>query len=90
MKKRKIIYSKRKVDNVIIPFGKHKDKPLNEIPLSYLSWLISNDWFEGQFYELYRAVARYLNDPAIQRELESEEAEKEADEWLNREDDIPF
>ena len=28
-----------------MPFGKHKDKFLNEIPISYLEWMRNNDGF---------------------------------------------
>ena len=91
MKKKKIIYSKKKLDNVIIPFGKHKDQPLDRVPLSYLEWLVNTDWLEGSNPALYKAVCKYLNDPVIKREQESEEYEREADELLGHADsEIPF
>jgi hypothetical protein len=30
-----------------MPFGKHKDKELTEIPRGYLRWLRSQDWVAG-------------------------------------------
>ena len=30
-----------------MPFGKHKDKELTEIPKGYLRWLRQQDWLSG-------------------------------------------
>ena len=29
-------------EDVVLQFGKYKDKPLDEVPLSYLHWLAEN------------------------------------------------
>ena len=40
-----------------MPFGKHKDKELTEIPRGYLRWLRQQDWLGGW---LARAVDEAL------------------------------
>lgn len=31
---------------LVMPFGKHRGKPLKEVPKTYISWLLKNDIFE--------------------------------------------
>lgn len=31
-------------DDDLMPFGKHKDKPMDEVPDSYLEWFLEQDW----------------------------------------------
>lgn len=33
----------------IIPFGKYKSFPIEEVPDSYLDWLLEQDWFLEKF-----------------------------------------
>jgi len=35
----------------IIPFGKHKNMPIEDIPYDYLLWLTEQDWFIEKFPE---------------------------------------
>lgn len=53
-----------------LPFGKHKGKPLDEVPLNYLDWLAGRDLEEWK--PLHEALHAYLGDPAIQRLLKEE------------------
>ncbi len=58
---------------VLMPFGKHKGKTVDQIAetdqgLKYLDWLAGEEWVSGR---IAQAVAIYLADPSIKRELES-------------------
>ena len=55
--------------NAVIPFGEHKGERLDEVPLKYLDWLLGQDWV---FDDLKRKIRKYLEDPAIARELDRE------------------
>jgi uncharacterized protein (DUF3820 family) len=56
-------------DDFVMPFGKYKGKKLDEIPLTYLDWLLG----KVELYpETKRAIKEYLTDPVIARELEQE------------------
>lgn len=55
---------------VVIPFGKHKGLTLEDIPCTYLDWLVGEEWFQDKFPDLYSDVGDYLDDPAVKRELE--------------------
>lgn len=33
-------------DDTSMPFGKHKGKPMRQVPMNYLSWLSEQDWLE--------------------------------------------
>jgi len=33
----------------IFKFGKHKGKPIEEVPNNYLAWLMKTDWFEKNY-----------------------------------------
>ena len=47
-------------DDSLMPFGKHKDKPLSEVPDSYLIWLMDQLWVKPKYPELWQ----YLLDNA--------------------------
>lgn len=32
-----------------IPFGKHKGRDIEDIPTSYLEWVICESWFEEKY-----------------------------------------
>ena len=55
---------------VFIPFGKYKGEALEDIPCTYLDWLVGEEWFEEKFPDLFEDVCEYLDDPAVQRELQ--------------------
>lgn len=55
--------------NYKLEFGKHKGKTLSEIPLTYLDWLIGQDWL---YESVKEKIENYLKTPSIQRELERE------------------
>lgn len=63
------------IDKTKIPFGKHKGKPLDQVPLRYLDWLLSQEWL---FADLKQKITKYLKDPAIAQELQRE-LEEESD-----------
>jgi uncharacterized protein (DUF3820 family) len=39
----------------IIPFGKHKGKRASDCPVSYLDWLIGQDWLKPELKEQVEA-----------------------------------
>jgi uncharacterized protein (DUF3820 family) len=56
----------------VMPFGKHKHRTLDDIAadddgLRYLDWLRDE---RGGVNEVDEALAAYLDDPTIQKELE--------------------
>ena len=61
-------------DEITIPFGKHKGKELNEVPLLYLDWMRGIELQENDFKA---ALNSYLSDPSIEREIDRLIAEKE-------------
>lgn len=51
-----------------MPFGKHKGLAISECPISYLDWLIGEEWFAVRFPNLKAEIEDYLNDsPEWQR-----------------------
>jgi uncharacterized protein (DUF3820 family) len=52
----------------LIPFGMHKGKTIDDVPLTYL------DWLRGRSLTAYlgACIDVYLEDPAIKLELEKE------------------
>lgn len=49
-----------------MPFGKHKGKMLQDVPASYLVWLMQQEWAE-EWPELYDYLCK--NEGAILQEL---------------------
>lgn len=45
---------------MIIPFGKFKDKEIEEAPSKYLLWLTDQDWFNDKFVQLSNEVVKEL------------------------------
>ena len=45
-------------DDSPMPFGKHRGKPMEEVPADYLIWCASKQWVAFQ----YPAVAEYIED----------------------------
>ena len=62
----------RSIEQTIVPFGKFKGRPFDEIPLGYLDWLVGQDWL---FADLREQLGRYLSHPTIAQELERELAD---------------
>lgn len=60
--------------NYIFQFGKFKGKPLDQVPLTYLDWLVGQEWVND---ETLHTVTGYLLEPAIRRELDSELEQEE-------------
>jgi uncharacterized protein (DUF3820 family) len=58
-----------------IPFGKHKGEPLEELPLSYLQWFITNVEDDGS--GLYSSVQQELWDRGCQDAVEALEDDDE-------------
>jgi uncharacterized protein (DUF3820 family) len=48
-------------EGTTIPFGQHKGKPLDEVPVRYLDWLIGQDWMDGK-PTLKRAIEEHLKE----------------------------
>lgn len=62
----------------ILKFGMHKDKRLEDVPLLYLDWLIG---LNTLYPDTKRTIEKYLDDPAIQKELEIELAKVDTDDF---------
>jgi uncharacterized protein (DUF3820 family) len=58
------------LSKTVMPFGKHKGKTFDEVPLTYLDWLVGQNLREP----LKSKLEEYLAHPLIARELESEES----------------
>ena len=43
-----------------IPFGEHKNKPLNFVPRSYLLWLLGQEWFRDKYMRLTDQISAYV------------------------------
>lgn len=43
-----------------LPFGKHKGEDIEDIPDSYLSWLLDSEWFEKRYPYRIKAVEQEL------------------------------
>lgn len=46
--------------SIYMPFGKYKGWSVDEVPSEYLYWLTAQDWFRGNYYDLYNTVADTL------------------------------
>ena len=60
----------------VMPFGKHKGRTLDAIAsdddgLQYLDWMRGAREDDGKNDQVDRALRSYLDDPAIQKELEA-------------------
>lgn len=44
----------------IIPFGKHRGSPIEDVPTSYLEWLTEQDWFVEKFSEGMKQIGKEL------------------------------
>jgi uncharacterized protein (DUF3820 family) len=47
-------------DDSLMPFGKHRLKPLGEVPDSYWRWFLTQDWCDD--YPLLVAYANLVDD----------------------------
>ena len=61
-------------DETLMPFGKHKGKPMIEVPASYLDWLRDEEWLE----ERHPGIAEYIkdNEDRIDIELMEEDGDQ--------------
>lgn len=57
-------------DTTPMPFGKHKGKPLEEVPAKYLLWLYEQDNFPTNYPELAKYIV--LNMKGLEQEAEEE------------------
>jgi len=57
-------------DDDPMPFGKHKDKPMREVPPDYLMYIFEADWISE-----WPAVYSYIANNVESIEDEAEEAE---------------
>lgn len=56
---------------MIMPFGKHRGRPVAELPRQYLQWLIDNVTFQSQ--RLEDAVHEALNGYTLSEQIELEQ-----------------
>ncbi len=66
-----------KCDDYILLFGRYKGRKLDKIPLKYLDWLSGQMIDNNDKDPAYMAIAKYLSDPVIMKELEKELEEDE-------------
>ena len=64
--------TRQEASGATFPFGKYKGQSVDQIAssdkgLSYLDWIVGQDWFNGRIRE---AVEAYLDGPAMGREVE--------------------
>jgi uncharacterized protein (DUF3820 family) len=64
----------------ILPFGKHKGEPIEDLSDSYLEWLLDQDWMEEKFPEGLEAILKEVQ----YRERFSRPEQSEEDEQWNR------
>ena len=43
-------------DDMVMPFGKHVDEDIREVPSDYFEWLLDEDWFEEKFEKLCQRI----------------------------------
>lgn len=60
--------SKRLCKEYVMPFGQYAGKRLDDIPLTYLDWLLG----VCKQPSTRAAIKSYLSDPVIARELQTE------------------
>lgn len=54
-------------DNKVVPFGKHKGRPIDEVIATdpqYLQWLVTQGWFREKFPVLYQVVINVGGEPS--------------------------
>jgi len=44
----------------IMPFGKHKGEGIEDVPSSYLEWLLEQEWFCDKFSEKVSVVEKEM------------------------------
>lgn len=64
-----------------IPFGKHKGKHIEKLSRSYLEWMVKS-LKGGDFHEYAMHAEKVLNSNAIRLEVESEDLDQSATEFL--------
>ena len=52
--------SEQTFKNPCMPFGKYKDRLIEEIPSSYLEFLLDQDWFHEKFLSLVEQIEAEL------------------------------
>lgn len=57
--------------SICMPFGKHRGVALEDIPTSYLDWLIGQDWIQGR--DLCRDITAHLNTRADWHQMGEED-----------------
>jgi hypothetical protein len=63
-------------DRDLMPFGKHKGKPMSEVPKDYLAWLLKQDGFVDKNKEM-AAYIRGEKAAATEKELDNIKIEDE-------------
>jgi len=63
-------------DRDLMPFGKHKGKPMGEVPKDYLKWLLGQDGFADKNKEM-AAYIRGEKSAATEKELDNIKVETE-------------
>lgn len=54
------IMRERKMDGKsLMPFGKHKGIPMEEISTGYFLWLVAQPWFENTWPRVYTYIKEY-------------------------------
>lgn len=51
---------KNDIGQIIIPFGKFKYTPIEDLKTKYLDWLLAQDWFCEKFKELKDVIIEEL------------------------------
>lgn len=63
----------KRISEMIIPFGEHRDKRVDEVPIGYLQWIAREPAKSFIFKSVQFWVREYLKDPRIQKRIETEE-----------------
>ncbi len=50
-----------------MPFGEHKNKPMQDVPAKYLAWIWEQPWLEKKYIKVYNYI--FNNKEAIELEL---------------------
>lgn len=64
-----------------LTFGKYKGKDISKVPRSYLEWMVKN-LKSGDLHKYAQAAEEYLNSDDIKLEIETEDVETLATEFL--------